>query len=76
MSYRFARENTTNANSPPCESKRPVRTLSERVSPTRGPIAVIMAVLIAIRPAKSAATFAHSRNNSLYPDQSSMSVQE
>lgn len=63
LAYRFARENTTKANSPPCERRRPVRTLSERLSPTRGPIAVMMAVLIAISPNRSAKTLGHSRSN-------------
>lgn len=59
--YLFASEKTTNANSPPWERSNPILTLSERLSPTRGPNAVIINVLITIKPAKSENTFGHSR---------------
>lgn len=64
FSYLLAREKTTNANSPPCERSNPVRTLSDKVSPARGPSAVMMAVLIDISPTRRANTCGHSRNNS------------
>nr|GMD08790.1 hypothetical protein Iba_chr06dCG1910 [Ipomoea batatas]GMD09991.1 hypothetical protein Iba_chr06eCG1950 [Ipomoea batatas] len=58
-----ANEKTTNPNSPPWERRNPILMLSCRVSPTRGPIAVIISVLITIRPARSERTFGHSRKN-------------
>lgn len=60
----FANENTTKPNSPPWESSNPILTLSWRVSPTLGPIAVIINVLIAIRPPNSDRTLGHSRMRS------------
>lgn len=60
----FAKENTTNPNSPPWESSSPILTLSLRVSPTLGPIAVIISVLITIRPPNSDRTLGHSRMRS------------
>lgn len=57
----LAREKTTKPNSPPWERRNPILTLSCIVSPTRGPIAVIISVLMTIKPAKSESTFGHSR---------------
>lgn len=59
--YLFASEKTTNANSPPWERSNPILMLSWRLSPTRGPSAVIISVLITIKPANSENTFGHSR---------------
>lgn len=64
MTDLLAREKTTNANSPPWDRSNPILTLSCIVSPTRGPIAVIINVLITINPAKSESTFGHSRKRS------------
>eukprot|EP01018_Ginkgo_biloba_P001824 Gb_08654 [translate_table: standard] len=60
----FAREKTTKANSPPCERSNPIRTLSCKESPTRGPMAVIINVLITISPPKRERTLGHSRTRS------------
>lgn len=64
MSHLFAREKTTNPNSPPWDRSNPIRTLSWIVNPTRGPIAVMISVLMVIKPAKSESTFGHSRKRS------------
>lgn len=61
MTHLFAREKTTNPNSPPWDKSNPILTLSWIVSPTRGPIAVMIRVLMTIKPAKSESTFGHSR---------------
>mmetsp|Transcript_2518 Transcript_2518/g.2621 ORF Transcript_2518/g.2621 Transcript_2518/m.2621 type:complete len:234 (-) Transcript_2518:883-1584(-) len=55
-----ANVNTTKANSPPPDSKRPVRTLSDNVRPKKGPKAVVMTALKVISPAVSASTVGHS----------------
>lgn len=62
----LARVNTTKANSPPCDSTKPVRTLSERLSPTSGPSATTIPALMATRPTVSAITLGHSVDSSCH----------
>ena len=60
----FTKEKTTKPNSPPWDRSNPILILSSEVSPTRGPITVMMSVLMTIKPSRSDSTFGHSRKRS------------